>query len=260
MDILKHYNSLTRELEALKDRVRNFDQTLSWQTEGEWKESVLRSTLRRYLPSNIEVLRGFVVTPTASSRQIDVLLYDTSKPVLFRDGDLVFVTPDAVRGLIEVKTRIDSRSDLKKAIKPLSSNAELIRLSPGQSHKLFVGLFAYDSDLPDGKWKEVLEEVRNVAKGSAARIINNICLGCSLFSVFWDTDPERSGPESPYKAWHSYHLHELAAGFFINNLVQAVASDSVEAYKALWFPEEKESQRLGYLPFEPHNPSPTADR
>ena len=41
------------------------------------------------MPAHIEPLRGFVVAPQIGSGQIDILLYDNRKPVLFRNGDLV---------------------------------------------------------------------------------------------------------------------------------------------------------------------------
>ena len=128
MDVAAHFRSLTGELEALRDRVRNFSvATPHWPTDGEWKESVLRAVLRSYLPAHIEALRGFVVTPEMGSGQIDVLLYDNRKPVLFRNGDLVFVTPDAVTGIIEVKSNIADRGALREALRSLADDAAMIR-------------------------------------------------------------------------------------------------------------------------------------
>jgi hypothetical protein len=44
MKVKAHFESLNRELEALRDRVRNFSVAKPhWQTDGEWKESVLRA-------------------------------------------------------------------------------------------------------------------------------------------------------------------------------------------------------------------------
>jgi hypothetical protein len=88
-----YFQSLAIEVEALKDRVRYLIEDQHWQTDGEWKESVIRQVLRRHLPQSVSVSRGFIVTASTASRQIDVLIVDSSKPVLFRDGDLVFVTP-----------------------------------------------------------------------------------------------------------------------------------------------------------------------
>ena len=102
METTEYFRSLSAEITALKNRVRNFINDAHWRTDGEWKESVLRAILNGRLPNSIEAVRGFVLTSTGCSQQIDVLLYDNSKPVLFRDGDLVFLTPDAVKGIVEV--------------------------------------------------------------------------------------------------------------------------------------------------------------
>jgi hypothetical protein len=52
MDIRAHFASLTQELEALRDRVRNLSvEDPHWPTDGEWKESVLRAVLKSYLPA-----------------------------------------------------------------------------------------------------------------------------------------------------------------------------------------------------------------
>jgi len=142
MDIGKYFDSLSREIDSLKNRVRNLKHGKHWLTDGEWKESVIRQILRRNLPRTVEVGRGFVVTSKASSKQIDVLVYDASKPVLFRDGDLAFVTPDVVHGIVEVKTSIDP-SAFEKALKKLCKDIELIRLHPNT--RAFAAVFAFES-------------------------------------------------------------------------------------------------------------------
>lgn len=254
MDVRAHFESLTRELEALRDRVRNFSvATPHWQTDGEWKESVLRAVLRAYLPAHIEPLRGFVVTPERGTGQIDVLLYDNRKPVLFRNGDLVFVTPDAVVGIIEVKSRIRDRTGLREALISLSDDAELIRSASYTNRELFVGLFAYQTSLSASRHREVLEDLQTVAEGNRHRIASYICLGCSLFCMFWENPPD--SPEGTgYDMWHSYNLPDLAPGYFINNLVSTISSDSVENNIGIWFPaRSKELQKLGEEAFRPHN-------
>jgi hypothetical protein len=126
MDVQAHFLSIASELEALRDRVRNFIQDNHWQTDGEWKESVLRTVLRRHVPSTYNVGRGFVITEGGCSDQIDVLIYDNSKPVLYKDGDLAFVTADAVRAIIEVKPTA-TMAKYRDAVNHLAKNAELIR-------------------------------------------------------------------------------------------------------------------------------------
>ena len=233
-----------RELEALRDRVRNFSVTTpNWVTDGEWKESVLRSLLKGHLPAHVEPLRGFVVSPHQGSGQIDILLYDTRKPVLFRNGDLAFVTPDAVAGIVEVKSRIRNRGELREALQSLSDDAEVIRSGSDQQEIVFVGLFSYTTEITD--WAVALDELAEAAQGRRERIVTHVCLGCSHFIRFWRRQPD-GVPGGEYNQWHAYGLPDQAAGYFINNLVESVAKESVAKNEDVWFPEiGKEVQLVG---------------
>lgn len=250
MDVKAHFESLTRELEALRDRVRNFSVgSPHWLTDGEWKESVLRSVLRGYLPAQIEPARGFVVTRERGTGQIDVLLYDNTKPVLFRNGDLVFVTPDAAVGLVEVKSKITDRHGLREALKSLADDAEIIRACTGDKN-LFVGLFAYQTNLEAAHHAEVREDLQAIAQGCRTRVVSYVCLGCSHFTMFWKESPDDGSPL--YDHWHSYELHNMAAGYFINNLISMISDNSVDGSPDMWFPAEtKELRKLGSDAFEP---------
>jgi hypothetical protein len=253
MNVEAHFESLTREFEALQSRVWNLIATQHWQTDGEWKESVLRSILRRYLPSSIEPLRGFVVTPDSCTGQIDLLLYDNRKPVLFRDGDLVFVTPDAVLGIAEIKSRISDRTQLKAALESLADDAEVIHGASRNVRGLFAGLFSYQTDMGPSRYRGILENLQLVARGRRERIISHVSLGCSDFSMFWEDSPDDETKE--YRKWHSYELHDLAPGYFISNLIYAVSSESVERNCEVWFPKtSKELRRRGAKEFKAHDP------
>ncbi len=254
MDVKAHFKSLTQELEALRDRVRNFSVgTPNWLTDGEWKESVLRSVLRSCLPAHIEPLRGFAVTPAVGTGQIDVLLYDNRQPVLFRNGDLVFVTPDAVLGIIEVKSNIGDRTALRAALKSLADDAAIIRAAKRQGQDLFVGLFSYTTAIQDARWQDVLEDLQEVASGDRHRIVSHVCLGCSQFGKFWESSPDGVGGRS-YDTWHYYTLTNLSAGYFVSNVVATTAGESVAHNEDVWFPAVgKELQRLGTMQFTPHN-------
>ena len=122
---LEYHKSLTNELHALKDRVRNLAE--HWPTDGEYKEAALRTVLRRHLPESLIVGRGFVVTENSGSTQIDLLIVDGNKPTLFRDGDLMFVTPDCVRAVIEVKTTLPSSADVEDCAIKLAEVGNLCR-------------------------------------------------------------------------------------------------------------------------------------
>jgi len=71
MNTNDYLQSLGVEFEALKDRIRQIMDDPQWQTDGEWKESVLRHVLRRHLPATVLIGRGFVVSDQTTSSQID---------------------------------------------------------------------------------------------------------------------------------------------------------------------------------------------
>src|ERR1039457_377758 len=136
---LDYFRSITLEFQALKDRVRHFIRDQHWLTDGEWKESVLRAVPRRHLPQTICVAKGFIITKDGPSSQIDILLFDRTKPLLYQDGDLVIITPDLCMGVIEVKTRLDP-TKLREAIQKLADCREYVSRSAQCSP--FTGLFS----------------------------------------------------------------------------------------------------------------------
>jgi hypothetical protein len=240
MNVVAYYESLTRELEALKDRVRDFIQDRHWQTDGEWKESVLRSVIGRRLPDTVKIGRGFVLTETGPSSQCDILLYRASAPVLFRDGDLVFVTPDAVLGVVEVKSRANTAT-LRSALQKL---AEIGRSLGSHREHSFLGLFSYEVEI--GNDHAVLDALRDLCD-LEVKVVDYVNLGCSTFVRWWSSSPAGL---SEYRHWHSYCLPNMSAGYFIANVIDFVSPDSVGSNAWLWFPEGgKESWRTDDAPF-----------
>ena len=245
MNVREYFRSLSSELQSVKDRVRYLIGSAHYPTDGEWKETVLRTVLRRHLPDNVKVGRGFVVNATTSSNQIDVLLYDSSKPILYKDGDLVIVTSDAVKGIIEVKSSIDI-SAFKRTIKKLAENAEFINENRGDDLTCFVGLFAYETSVERNHSLRVLQELRAVADQQQRRVINHVSLGESFFVRYWASSPDR---QPNYDQWHSYWLNRSASGYFVNNVVDSVAGESVGRNERVWFPPEgKEPGKLDQIP------------
>jgi len=226
---IEHYlRSLTVEFEALRDRVRQLIEDQHWQSDGEWKESVLRHVLRRHLPSSVAVGRGFVVTTTDVSHQIDVLITDASKPVLFRDGDLAIVTPDAVVGIIEVKTSAQP-SDVAEAAMNLAHDIGLVHDHPNL--RAFAGLFSFEDG--GGNAAAFLDALASCAPRWSART-DFVCVGTSRFIRYWHFLPENV--KWFYQGWRSYRLPDTAPGYFVHNIIEAVSSESVGSNKDVWFP------------------------
>lgn len=247
IDTAEQMRSLSMELDALKNRVRNIIHDAHWLADGEWKESVLRTVLRRHVPTTVGVGRGYVVRPHGCSGQIDILLHDTSGPVLHRDGDLVFVTPDVVRAIIEVKTQVSSVSELQGFLTKLTEKTPFVGSAVGHITAPFVGLFAYETTLTEASANEVLAVLQRLAGGDPRKVITHLTLGQDLFVRFWRNDPMGSRAQH-HDSWHLYRLERQAAGYFISNVVASVAHESVRRNELLWFdPTGKEPRRIATL-------------
>lgn len=248
MDTRAYFESLTIELSAVKDRIRNLIGNRYWPGDGQWKESVIRSVLRRYLPSSFAVGSGFVVSEDGISTQIDVLVYDGSGPVLFRDSDFVIATPDVVTAVIEVKTRVRP-ADARTIIEKLHNISELFR-KRARWPKPFIGLFSFeDEPMPPEHFLDLLKEI-NGSFGSFE--IQCAALGTSQFIRFWERPP--AGPRRSYHKWHFYELDGTAPGYFIHNVVESLFPNSVFANNNLWYPEEgKEPKKIAEIGKDAHH-------
>ena len=245
MDPITYYQSLAGEIYGLRNRLREIlddPDNPNWVADGEWKESVLRTALRRHLPRTVEVGRGFVVQPDRNSRQIDLLFHRADAPVVFRDGDLVVVTPDAVAGIIEVKTSVNT-AKFTEAVAQLTNRIESVRDGSGRGR--FFGLFAYDSGVQTEAALRILEEG---CRGDPRLRIDLVCLGDSHFIKWWKRNPDNR--DEIVNRWHSYQFEKLAPGYFLHNVVEMLSGGSFGENTTVWFPMEgneihKDGQRAG---------------
>ncbi|HEX5220877.1 MAG TPA: DUF6602 domain-containing protein [Verrucomicrobiae bacterium] len=239
-----YFKSITAEISSLKNRVRHLINNAHWPTDGEWKESVVRTILRRHLPKQYGVGRGFILADTDTSRQVDVLIYDTGKPILHQDGELVIVTSDAVRGIIEVKTKI-TNAVIAETLQKVADNVEFVNRRHGYG-SCFHGLFSYEWEGRD--IGTVLTQIRDVAQGSESRRINCVSLGRSHFIRFWERPP--GPPPKTNNVWRAYQLDEMSPAYFLHNVFEHLCSESVLANSSLWFPSEgKERSQIGEIQF-----------
>lgn len=256
MDVSAYFESLSQEFKAVQNRVRYLINRSHEDTHGHWNESILRSVLRRHLPGNNEVSRGFIVAPDGNTKEIDILIRDTTFPVLFQDGELVIVTTDAVRAIIEVKAKL-RRSDENKVLDKLVENAEFLHNNATDetitSSPPFIGLFSYEWDGNCNSVDNFLGKLQEKANSNDSRVINHVSLGESFFIRFWRRSPHQTRGYN-YKNWHAYELNNRSFGYFIHNLVDAVSGDSVEKNQELWFPyPSKEVHRISTKPLLPNN-------
>lgn len=242
MDNIAYFESLTSEIKSLQNRIRNFIGNAHWQSDGEWKESVLKSILRRYLPNHVGVGSGFIITPDGPSTQIDILIYDKSKPILFSDGDFVLVTQDATLGIIEVKTKVRS-TELPDVLRKLDANVSLSRKGYACVQPFF-GLFVYECQ--NFASARTLATIKDVFKGMHANTINFLCFDKSFFIRYWNHDP--TYPSNSYYRWHCYNLNRMAPAYFIHNVIEHTCHYSVLMNNDLWFPSQgKEPNKIAEI-------------
>jgi hypothetical protein len=247
-----YHASITDELHVLKDRVRNLvrywkedanNSRSHWLTDGEWKESVLRTMLRRHIPTEVFIGRGFILFQEFSSTQIDIVILKPSKPTVFKDGELVVVTPDVPRALIEVKTRLDDPGVLEDAVTKLCEIGALCK-NAVDTHP-WLGLFVYDAACDDNPTHDKLQNASIRALNAACNAfkktgipINCICYGRTLFVRYWprgewkepDTDEEKMRA-----SWRSYRLVNLAPAYFLGNVIDEVCAVDNRKSSFAWF-------------------------
>jgi len=256
-DIIGFHESIVKEIYDTRNRVRSLIGDASRPDEGRYKEVVLRRVLRRFLPSDVSVGTGFIVKSSEQdgrvdvSRQIDILVYRNTVPVLFREGDFVITAPSNVLGVIEVKTRVNT-SILGRALR----QAEDIGKFLGREN-VFVGVFSYENDIPDRSIMEANESFDRKFQGK--RYVNHVVLNEQVFIKRWSrsdvesnwflSEPECSGGRSTgYKYFYRIYRFDwpLAPSYFISNLVYQASGSKVSGMNWFFFPlpGTKESFRV----------------
>lgn len=243
MGLLEYHQATTQELLALTHKVRNLIR--HWGEDGRYKEAVLKNVIRRFLPERFIIGSGFVVKPTTlrgehlSSRQIDLIIYDDASPVLFKEGDFVILTPDAVRGIIEVKNNLENQN-LTAVVRQANENGKFIfsgKTDQERRLKFFNGIFSYEGYEPPISYQTFST---NFNAGNADFIadphyikfkVNHVSLNKDWFIKYWEED---ANPHS------IYDITDLSFPFFISNLNNYLSNRSVTKNNFIWFVTDKE--------------------
>jgi len=103
----QYQRSIAQELRVAQDQIRNLIGSGHWQTDGEHKEAVLRKVIRAHISESLRVGKGFVCYRDGTSKQMDILITDRSKPTLFKDTELTLVTlvTDDTSAAVQVSAR-----------------------------------------------------------------------------------------------------------------------------------------------------------
>ena len=228
IDIKEFQESITQELDIVRSRVRNLIGRSHWGEDGRYKEAVLRNVIKRFLPYNLSLGTGFIIKKSQSdqfkiSKQIDIIIYDNTIPVLFSEGDFIITTHKNVKGIIEVKTKIRN-SDLQTILSIATENGKLI------GKEKFNGVFSYEYDGERSSLK--LRDVLKESKG----YVNHLSLGKNVFVKFWKrADRYRLNPpvECNSDFYNIYELNGLSFSYYISNILTYVCDKKLD--DRLWF-------------------------
>lgn len=140
------------EMKSLLERYRQFETLIPAVNgrgaahrgeDGRYIESILKETLKKFLPVGIEILTGFILRAGVESgmsgkarkrdedehsTQLDLIVYDAQEyPVYQRFGDTAVVLPEGVLGVISVKKTL-REGEIAGEIEALKRTAELCSL------------------------------------------------------------------------------------------------------------------------------------
>ncbi len=241
---MEYHKSISYEIKNLQNRVRHLIGDAHWGEEGRYKEAILRGVIRRFLPSNISLGTGFVIKKKRDgdidiSKQIDIIVYDNTYPVLFSESDFVITTPANVRGIIEVKTKINDNSDLKKIVLKATKNGKKIR------ERIFNGIFSFEGFNIDMSSSHLIKAIEN-GKGK----VNNISIGEDIFIRYWSSLSSESNGVGGVKEYRVYKIHDFSFTYFISNLLEYLDKDRMQERWWFQYPiqEGKEEYLIGTIP------------
>lgn len=246
------HKTLTAELLAIKDRFRNLvryttqdtddegtrTEKSHWLTDGEWKESALRTVLRRHLAGPVG--RGFVIDVKDSTTQIDILIPKPSHPFVFRDGDLFVLTADSAEAIIEVKTALTGK-EIDEAVMKLARIGEFCRNSlegddQRKAQSPWLGLFVYEEG--NSNTQENVMKALEVAYKETQVAVNCVSFGMHLLFRFWERGEWEKGDnhqEIQEALWKAYRLTDIAPSYFIGNVVDAACQVDNPRSDYAWF-------------------------
>ena len=233
----EYQKSIAKELLIARNRVRNLIGNVHWASDGSYKETILKNVLKRFLPKNLAVGSGFILRyenqQVFPSTQIDIIIYDTSIPLIFQQDDFIITTLSAVKGIIEVKTRINS-NDFSAIIKKAADLKKYLKSNT------FNGIFSYESSV-DFDNEAVISCLKD-CKGK----VNHLCLGNDYFIKYWDQRQDFNSENKDKRHYAIYEIPDYSFGYFISTLVVMSTNYPLDEQAAFLFsiPEGKDEHRI----------------
>lgn len=250
MSIIEFHRSTTREIEAVKDRIRLL--VNHWGEDGKYKEKIFINTLRKFLPPKYNIASGFIVKEDFSSQkkfissaQIDVIIYNSESPLLFKEGDFVIVTPESVEAIIEVKTNLENANP-SIVINRMNEQGHFV-VSGNKNKLIFNGIFSFEgfSAINESKIKEYYEKgtsntMDKYVYNQYSRV-NHIAFNKNWLLKYWESEEAKS-----HESIFVYKIPELSFSYFISSLLLHLSGNTVLSDSRLWFPADRLSSKIKF--------------
>ena len=232
MQSLSDYQkSINGEFSLLQNRVRSLVKHMA--EDGRYKEVILSNILKMYIPQSVTIYTGFCVRSAGrgqheQSTQIDLMLYDSDYPVLFKEGNFAIVPPEGILGIIEVKTDMDN-INFEDVIAKANENGRFIYEGKKNiSNVLFNGVFSYDGSFKKIYGSRLKDSISNDEE--AKYKVGHIALGKDIFIR----------REKYNKVFRHFEIADLAFVFFISNLIETMSPNAYGNEEMLWYSDDKE--------------------
>lgn len=244
MSLIDYHKITSEKLLALTNKVRNL--ISHWGEDGRYKEADLKNVIGRFLPEKCTIGTGFVIKQTAtrgehlSSRQLDLVIYDNASPVLFKEGNFVTLTSDAVRGTIEVKANLQNQ-ELTNVLRQANVNGKFIfEGKDNKKQKFFNVVFSYDGYTNNF---DIDTFMLNYKNSNTAFIddpdykkfkVTHVSLNKDWVVKTWNTDKSTFNIQHPRLIICVLYFH----------LIDTLSNKSVKKNSFIWYASDKELNRV----------------
>jgi hypothetical protein len=199
------FQTLSLELNAQADRVRQLIGSSHWISDGSHKEALLRGMIERYVPDATAIGRAFVVDRTRSSSEQDIVVVDTyTERPLFHQGGLIIAASESVLASISVKTSL-KKDEFLDALQGLAT-------LPVRRDGTWQGIYFFNSEVEAPTLQKFAEKLKRWTDGNRPR--STICIRASdsIFALISPTGV-------------SVHLCPgVATAYFMARALNAIAS------------------------------------
>ena len=129
MKIENLFEAIHKQMQAELEAVR-FAMTHA-ASKGAVNEDVVKSFLRKYLPSSLCITSGFLIDSNGGvSNQLDIIICDAAKtPSFFMATGIQVIPVECAYAVIEVKTSLNSKAKLDECIANMNSAKDLEKKS-----------------------------------------------------------------------------------------------------------------------------------